>query len=196
LGWAQFHLLGHSRGAIIGSLLAAALPQRVTILVMLDALRPTPVPLQETFQQLGKFVQAYARAPRNGVSRYETFERALEVRCQVAEMSERAARPIVERGLEQVDGLWQWRADSRLNWPSAFKLSAEHNALLLEQLRDKPHLFLLASKGVGGMLRRGGGLRDLEGMNWAMLPGSHHFHMEDAAAEIAAKINEFWRAKA
>src|SRR6185369_8887277 len=134
-------------------------------------------------------LQAYTR-PRNGngVSRYETLARALEVRCEVAAMSERAARPIVERGIEEVDGAWQWRADKRLHWPSAFKLSAQHNALMLEHLRRKAHLLLLADKGVGGTLRRAGALADLQGMHWAMLPGSHHFHLEDGAAPIAEKI--------
>lgn len=37
LGWSTFNLPGHSRGAIIASLLAASMPERVSSLVMLEA---------------------------------------------------------------------------------------------------------------------------------------------------------------
>jgi pimeloyl-ACP methyl ester carboxylesterase len=194
LGWEKFHLLGHSRGAIISALLSAAVPERVVSTVMLDALRPPPITVEETFQQLGRFARDYAQAPRKGSgARYESFERALEVRCRVAQMSEQTARPIVERGLEQIEGFWQWRADPRLHLPSAFKLSAQHNRLLLEQLVQRPYLVLLAQDGVGGKMQSSGELDGLGNLRWEMLPGSHHFHLEEnAAARIAEKITAFW----
>ena len=43
LGWDSFQLMGHSRGAIIASLLASAFPERVRALALLDALSPQPV---------------------------------------------------------------------------------------------------------------------------------------------------------
>ncbi|RZA20347.1 MAG: alpha/beta fold hydrolase, partial [Lysobacteraceae bacterium] len=39
LGWARFALLGHSMGAGIASLIAAACPQRIERLLAIDALR-------------------------------------------------------------------------------------------------------------------------------------------------------------
>ncbi len=190
-GFAKFHLVGHSRGAIIAALLAAALPERVLSLTMLDALRPPPAPLDETFEQLGRFARAYIKPPIvGGGARYESLERALEVRCRVAKMSEQAARPIVERGLREVDGVWQWRADPRLHLPSAFKLSAQHNQLLLERVRELPHRLILAQQGVGASVLKS----ELNGLklNWAQRPGSHHFHLEPGVEGIAADILAFW----
>ena len=40
LGWDRFDLMGHSRGAIISTLLASAFPERVQHLVLLDAVMP------------------------------------------------------------------------------------------------------------------------------------------------------------
>ena len=43
LGWNYIRSLGHSRGAIIATLLASAYPERVRHLVLLDAVSPQPV---------------------------------------------------------------------------------------------------------------------------------------------------------
>lgn len=189
LGWERFHLLGHSRGAIIGALLTAALPQRVASLILLDALRPPPLPLEDTFRQLGEFLRTHTQPPRS-MSCYPSPERALEVRCRVSGMSERAARPIVERGLQRVEAGWQWRADPRLHLPSALKLSAEHNRLLIECVARHAHLLLTAQGGLNRRLEESG---EVQGLRRDVLPGSHHFHLEDAAAEIAARAAALWR---
>jgi pimeloyl-ACP methyl ester carboxylesterase len=191
LGWQRFDLLGHSRGAIMAALLTAALPERVAATVLLDGLCPEPVPIADTYRQLGRFLRDHVYAQR-APSRYDSPQRALQVRCEIAAMSEQAARPLVERGLQRVGDSWQWRADARLQLASAFKLSAEHVAVLQEQLAPRPHLLLLAERGAGGRMRGSGELAALRGIRWEMLPGSHHFHLEQAAPLIAAKIGAFW----
>jgi pimeloyl-ACP methyl ester carboxylesterase len=192
LGWTHFHLLGHSRGAIIAALLTAALPERILGTVLLDGLTPPPLPVAETFAQLGRHLQEHLREPRVP-ARYESRERALEVRCRVGGIGPEAALPIVERGLRQVDDMWQWRADPRLNFASAFKLSGEQIELLLRILRQRPHLLVMAEEGLG---KRMSGSGQLEGLNWRCLAGGHHFHLErDAVAAVAGEINEFWSAR-
>lgn len=189
LGWSRFHLLGHSRGAIIAALLTAAQPARIASTVFLDGLTPPPLAFADTFAQLGRHIEEHLRPPKPA-SRYESPQRALEVRCRVGRIGADEAWPIVERGLVEIDGAWQWRADPRLNFASAFKLSAEHIDVLLKTLATRPHLLLMAEQGLGIRLR---GTPQLDGMHWRCLPGSHHFHLEAAAAPtIAAAIGEFW----
>lgn len=192
LGWSRFHLLGHSRGAIISALLAAALPERVASIAMLDALTPTPVPVGETYAQLGRFLNEHLYSKR-GVARYDSVDDALQMRCKMARMSERAARPIVERGIVLRDGAWSWRADPRLHFASAFKLNEDHNRELLERLAVLPHLILLAQRGVGRDMRDNGELPGLQKLHWELLGGSHHFHMEEEADTIAERLVRFWR---
>ena len=190
LGWPRFHLLGHSRGAIIASLLTAALPQRILGTVLLDGLTPPPLPVAETFAQLGRHLEEHLRPPRVP-ARYETQQRALDVRCRVGNIGPEAAWPIVERGLRQVDGAWQWRADPRLNFASAFKLSAEQIELLLQTLAGQPHLLLMAEQGLAQRMQD---RRQLAGLNWRSLPGGHHFHLETGNLEaVAGQINAFWK---
>jgi pimeloyl-ACP methyl ester carboxylesterase len=189
LGWSQFYLLGHSRGAIIGALLAAALPERLLGSVLLDGLTPPPLSIEDTFKQLGRHLREHLGQPKPA-ARYDSLQRALEVRCRVGGISAAVAGPIVERGLKHIDGEWLWRADPRLNYASAFKLSAAQIALLIEQLAVQPHLLLLAEQGLGGRMRDNGELNSLA-LHYELLAGGHHFHLESGAAVIAERINEF-----
>ncbi|HSB96014.1 MAG TPA: alpha/beta hydrolase, partial [Spongiibacteraceae bacterium] len=189
LGWSQFYLLGHSRGAIIAALLSAALPERISGSIFLDGLTPPPLPTEDTFVQLGRHLREHLQLPKAS-ARYESLQRALEVRCRVGAISELAARPIVERGLRHSEGVWQWRADPRLHFASAFKLSAPQIAVLVQALAKIPHLLLLAENGYGARMRSNGDLDNLP-LNWEFLPGSHHFHLEEQVGLIAEKVNRF-----
>jgi pimeloyl-ACP methyl ester carboxylesterase len=189
LGWERFDLVGHSRGAAIAALLTAALPARVNSVVLLDGVTPQVVPLEATFQQLGRSLREHL-GERRPLVRYPDIERALLVRCRVSGMSEACARPIVERGLQWVDGAWQWRADPRLQLASAFKYHPEHNRLLVQQLARHRCLVLLAANGLPH-LREEGLDADVRALRHAILPGGHHFHLEASADAIAAHILEF-----
>jgi pimeloyl-ACP methyl ester carboxylesterase len=178
---------------MMAALLAAALPERVASAVLLDALWPLPLPVADTFTQLGKFLREYLAAPPTSGGRYRSIEQVVESLCRVTGISARAARPIVERGTVWRDERWQWRVDPRVKLASAFKLSEEQNRLLVEHLTRLPCLLLLAERGFGARLAPNGGLERLAGIGWELLPGSHHFHMEDEAPLIAEKIHRFWQ---
>ncbi len=190
LGWSQFHLLGHSRGAMISALLSAALPERVSSVTFLDGLSPPPMPVAETFNQLGRHLRDHLQVPKVA-ARYPSLQRALEVRCRVNGITEQVAMPIVERGLKRVGDEWLWRADPRLNYASTFKMGAKQISILHQQIAKMPHLLLLAENGFGARMINHGDL-NYSALHHALLPGSHHFHLEAAADPLAEKINAFW----
>ncbi len=190
LGWPRFHLLGHSRGAIIAALLTATLPERVESLVLLDGLAPQTAEVGRYFDQLGNHLREHLAAIGRVGTTYPSAERALQVRCRIAGISERAARPIVERGLMPVDGGVRWRADPRLQLPSAVRLNPAQVVELKRRLGQWGRAQLIAAEqGLGQRLRG----ESLAGIELAILPGDHHFHLEDAAAEIARRTLRFWQ---
>jgi pimeloyl-ACP methyl ester carboxylesterase len=193
LGWSQFHLLGHSRGAIIAALLTATLPERVISTALLDGYRPEPVPSADFFRQLALHLRQHVGRENRSAARYETKSRALIVRARVSGMREDSARLIVERGLQQVDGGWLWRADPRLSLASAVKLSAEQVMHMETLVAERPCRLWLARDGSAGWLSE---QRPLESiiLPWRLLDGSHHFHMEEQADLLAEDIQEFWEA--
>jgi pimeloyl-ACP methyl ester carboxylesterase len=193
LGWRQFHLLGHSRGAIITSLLTATLPERVLSAALLDGLGPDAVPYEETFAQLARFLREHLAIHDRPRVRYPTLERALQVRSRVSGMRAETALPIVERGLQQIDDGWYWRADPRLHLASAVKLSPEQVQVMIEAVARHRAKLWIAEHGMLPWLQKFGPIDDLP-IAKNVMSGSHHFHMEEQAEMLAAEIMEFWRA--
>ena len=193
LGWQQFHLVGHSRGANISAILTAIMPERVLSTTLLDGFRPEPVPVEDFFKQLAKFLHDHVTAEIKLPTRYDSFERALQVRTRVSGMREDSAAIIVERGLKREGDEWLWRADPRLHLASAIKLSPEQIHLMESIISQRPCKLWLAESGMALWMSKRVPLESIP-MPLRVLEGSHHFHMEEQAEILAREITEFWRA--
>jgi pimeloyl-ACP methyl ester carboxylesterase len=147
LGWDRFHLVGHSRGAMIATLLAVAAPERIATLSLLDGMVPVPVDAANCVEQLRRHIREYRRSGGPGRKIYGKFDDALQARCLAAGMTEETARPIVERGTEYSSLGYRWRHDTRVMAASAFKLTPEHVEAIIAALAT-PSVLLLAEQGV------------------------------------------------
>lgn len=116
------HLLGHSLGAGIASLIAAAAPARVKRLHLIEGLGPLGDDGMRTLQRCR---DALAAPPANArtLRVFRTVEQAAEARAMTSGLDAQLARPIIERGLREADGGWQWRSDPRLARPTAIRLA-------------------------------------------------------------------------
>lgn len=192
LGWDRFRLIGHSRGAMIASLIAASFPERIEQLVLLDAVGPQPVDEAEFPAQLRRFLDDKGRLLRRDNRIFPDVEAALAGRLDKG-LSDRAARALVERNLRQCPGGYTWTMDPRLQGASAVKLTRGQVHAVLGAL-TMPTLLLLASSGLGGKHKH------MEQMARNSIPevrieyvdGGHHFHMESSVEAVAMKIAEFF----
>ncbi|GHD29132.1 alpha/beta fold hydrolase [Parahalioglobus pacificus] len=190
LGWEQFDLMGHSRGAIIAMVFAAACSQRVRRLVLLDAVIPEPLGDDEAAQQLTRFLEQrsplMARTPRE----LPDLESATMARVRKG-LSEASAALLVERATRESEAGLAWSADPRLYGASASKFTRQqvdtllgtinaHTLLLLarEGLAQHPQIAAAASAGISHL--------QLE-----TLPGCHHFHMEESVGAVADRVRRF-----
>lgn len=190
LGWDSFDLLGHSRGAAIASILAAAFPERVRRLVLLDGLTPEPVADDLFPSQLRKYVEdkRYWMSRSNRV--YASIEDAVASRAS-SDLSHEAARLIVQRNLRPCDGGYTWTTDLRLRGASAVKLTARQIRAVLEGL-SMPTLLLMAEDGLGKHAALAAAARQsIANLQLESIAGGHHCHMEAAVAGIASTINRF-----
>lgn len=192
LGWQQFYLLGHSRGAMMSMLLAAAMPERVKAMVLLDAALAQPVEIADTAQQLRKFLLSHRTINNKKPRYYDSIEQALEVRCRVSSMSADSARGIVERALQKTEQGYCWRTDPQLQADSALKLSRQHNDALVKAVTT-PNRVILAEQGLGGWKEFADLIDSYDNLNNQTLSGGHHFHLEQAAEAIATISNDFFQ---
>lgn len=126
----RFSLLGHSLGAGIASLVAAARPERIERVLLIEGLGPLGDDGTQTLERFRK-----ALAPREGRGKplrtFRDVAEATAARSLASGLPAALARPIVERGLLEADDGWRWRSDPRLTRPSAVRLAeAQVHALL------------------------------------------------------------------
>ena len=189
-GWQRFILLGHSMGAGIASLFAATFPERVEKLLLIEGLGPPSTEPQEAPATLRKAIDDMLALPGKKKPLYSEPEQAVQARMHgFGGLDHGSSALLCERGLEQVDGGWSWRADARLRLASSLRLSEAQIEGFLRAL-SMPTLLIVGEQGMGG-----NGLFDHR-LDWPQqltlkrLSGRHHLHMENAGA-VAAELNTF-----
>ncbi|MCB1842780.1 MAG: alpha/beta hydrolase [Halioglobus sp.] len=191
LGWEQCDVIGHSRGAIIAGLLAAAFPERVAHLVMLDAVSPEAIADEDVVVQLRRALLDKQRLGAREAKIFASVEEAVQSRASRG-LPPAAARLLVMRNQRRCKGGVTWTTDARLHGASAVKLTGVQIRAVLEAL-TMPVLLLLAADTRAEYQEylaehARSHIRDIR---IRRITGGHHFHMEKGAADAAQAINKF-----
>lgn len=188
LGLARIDLLGHSLGAGIASLVAAAAPPLVRQLWLIEGLGPLGDDGSDTLQ---RFQQAMAPTAVGDkpLRRFSSIDLAVAARTRGSGLPMAQARPIVERGLVEVDGGWYWRSDPRLTRTSPLRLAETQVHALLRGIQAPTRLLLAAPATVylpsAQIEARAGCVTDIR---IDSLDGGHHLHLAQPDA-VAAWID-------
>lgn len=189
LQWDQCYLMGHSLGGAVSAVLAATIPDRIKGLILLDGLGPladTPV---QTTQRLRDAAAALNRTSQ--LKRYTDPSQAVEARHRASGLLPELAEDICLRNLKRDGEAWIWQTDTRLNRPTAIRMTEEQILDCMAHIQA-PTLAIGAtpvprwfSKTV--IENRLASIPDCQS-HW--LPGHHHFHL-DQAEQIASLIHPF-----
>ena len=192
LGWERFALLGHSMGAGIASLVAAACPQRITRFVAIEALGALAEIPERTATRMREAVAASRALPKKALRVFPALEPAIRARMQANALSEPVARLLVERGTREVEGGFVWSSDPRLTLPSFTRLTEAQVADLVAGIEcpvkvihgdpAQPYLPDPVRRAHAAALRDG---------ELVVIPGGHHLHMEQPD-EVAKAIGDFF----
>ena len=191
LQWERFALLGHSMGAGIGSLVAAACPQRVTRFVAIEALGALAETPERTVARLREAVTATRALPGKRLRVFADVDTAIRARMQANALSEPVARLLVERGLAAVDGGWTWSSDPRLTLPTMIRMTESQIGNLVAGI-ECPTRVLFAEPAqpyLPDALRRHRAASLPRG-ELVVLAGGHHLHMEQPQA-VSEAIGDF-----
>lgn len=176
--WQQVDLIGHSMGGGVATLFAAAFPEKVRRLLLLDSIGPLSAAPNTFSHDLRRGLLA-RRAPKRSAPSYRDPQSALAARIGAIGITEQQAAPIVERGIGQGgDGLWRWRSDARLTQPSPSRFSEAQVLNAINEIRA-PVLVILAEPRASffeasTVDARLAAFKNAEILN---VPGNHHLHV-------------------
>jgi len=184
----RYSLLGHSLGAGIAALVAAAAPGRIERLLLIEGLGPLGDDGSRTLQRFRE-----AMAPRGDNGRplriFRDVAQAVAARSMASGLPAELAQPIVERGLVATDGGWRWRSDPRLTRPSPVRMAESQVHALLRGIAA-PTALLLAQPATpylpsALMQARADCVANIRVSH---LAGGHHLHLEHPA-DVATWID-------
>ncbi|QNP42143.1 alpha/beta fold hydrolase [Lysobacter solisilvae (ex Woo and Kim 2020)] len=197
LGWERFALLGHSMGAGIASMVAAACPQRVERLVAIEALGALAEVPERTVARMREAIAAQRALRDKRLRVFPGIDSAVQARLHASRvpgsgLDEALVRLLVERGLRAVEGGYAWSSDPRLTLPTLVRMTEAQVENLVAGIEcptraifaepAQPYLPDDLRRRRVALLPRG---------ELVVIPGGHHLHMQQPA-DVAAAIGDFF----
>ena len=190
LGWTQFGLLGHSLGGAVASMLAAACPQRIERLFLIEALGPLTAEVGQTLTLLQRAISQRHGLPAKALRVFASEEEAAQTRAKAGDLSLEAAQIMVARGIKPVPaGGFVWSSDPRLTLTSPQRYIEAQVLSVLDELRVPTQLILaqpppsfLPEALISTRIAR------VPDIDVVRIAGHHHLHLDDPQPVAAAML--------
>jgi pimeloyl-ACP methyl ester carboxylesterase len=188
-------LVGHSMGGAVAMLVAAVAPDKVRGLIVLDNIGPLSGSVENRVTTMQRAVNKMAKYRKNRNTSYQSKDSMILARMDgFTKLSKQASTLLVERGARQSgDGIWLWRHDNRLTFPSPFRMDEESIEAFIRDIKC-PTLALIANDGIYKenplLVEKRAVQFPWIKLKW--LEGGHHFHLEpDTCFSVATEIQQF-----
>jgi pimeloyl-ACP methyl ester carboxylesterase len=186
-------LMGHSLGGVIASLVASSFPEKVSTLIMLDAIGPMSEESIECPGRLRDAVTAFNAAEKHQAKVYKNKDLMVNLRCKLNSVSAELMLPLVERAVRKTEHGYSWRFDRKLSLPSLTYFTEEQVLAYLIAI-EAPTLIVEATDGIlqknDLLIKRKAVFQDL---TVVVTPGAHHVHMSHAAVVAEIVLDYLWR---
>ena len=186
-GWNRFHLIGHSFGGGLATLVAGLHPEKVSRLVLIDSIGPWSATAEQASTSVAHYLHAFLNGRGNPT--YQTRDQAIKVRTRRADILTTTADMLVERDLTPVPGGYSWSHDPRLKYPIIRTFSEEQVLACLRAI-TAPTLLITPDRSALVEEYYPARIAAVPDLRQVTLPGGHHLHMENAAP-VAAMIRNF-----
>lgn len=187
----RINLVGHSLGGIVGALYAAAFPERIHNLVMIDSLGALSRPVKETIPQLRKAIKKRIAGSGRQVVYADIATAAKAREGGLSPLSPEAALTLIPRNMKPEGDGYVWQTDPRLRHPSPLMMTEEQVIASLEAIENRV-LFVRADQGLlsyrKDLDKRAEAIANLQIVN---VPGGHHCHLDGDTGPVAKAIRQF-----
>jgi len=205
--WPAIDIVAHSMGGMVASAFAAAFPEKVKSLTLIDSLGFICAPAEQATNQLRQGV--LSRNKKVNSSRAFSEDIAIKARLNVSDLKEQHAKIIVQRSLAKVSDkakskteattktsesspLFSWRSDPRLRTISPYRLTLIQAQQLLRDIKC-PVQLVYGDKGMDMVIKGLSLFSDcLTDFTAIKVLGGHHVHMEQAE-QLCNLLNDFYR---
>ena len=192
--WQKVDIVAHSMGGMVASAFAAAFPEKVKSLTLIDSIGLISSEEDQTTKQLrdgmlSRFKRKMISNQQSGVKKnnyHASVDSAVKARVNVSDLNYDQAKLIVERGIvKEVEG-YRWRSDVRLRNTSPYRLTLKQAQQFIRDIKCPVQLIY----GSDGMDMVTSGIKIFgslfEQFSSVELVGGHHVHMEkpQEAAEL------------
>ena len=185
--WQSLTIIGHSMGGMVATALAAAFPELVSRLILIDSLGFITDNADNAAKQLRDGISSRLKAVTR-TPRYATLQDAAAARQRQSDFGMTQALLLAERSTEQTEHGFQWRADLRLRYSSVYRMT-EQQAVTLVSAVACPVLAIMASDSefAKKSLHFNAYYTNLQ---LEKVTGGHHCHMTNPA-DVAKYIRQF-----
>ena len=180
LGWERFGLLGHSLGGAIASMLAAACPQRIERLLLIEALGPITADVDQTLPLLQRALSQRRALTEKSLRVFADVGEAAAARAKAGDLSVEVARIMVERGIKPAPGGHVWSSDPRLTLTSPQRYTeAQLSAVLVQIATPTQAIFADPPPSFLPRAVMDARIALVPNIDVVRMPGHHHLHLED-----------------
>ncbi|WP_254463213.1 alpha/beta fold hydrolase [Photobacterium ganghwense] len=181
----RVHLLGHSLGALVSTCYAAAFPERVASMILIEGLGPLSESPEHAATRLRDGILSRERyRKRASVRRGMTsFDQAVTLRCEVNALTPEQVIPLVERATYCQDSRWYWRHDPRLRCDSLYRMADGHS-LAMRAAVSCPVLSIIGEQGYQSLQLTSEQQQQWQNLSQTRVSGGHHCHLESPRATV------------
>ncbi|MCW8832984.1 MAG: alpha/beta hydrolase [Colwellia sp.] len=193
--WQQVDIVAHSMGGMVASAFAAAFPEKVKSLTLIDSIGFISAKAEQTTKQLrdgmlSRYKSSHKIRQNKTKKLHPNTESAIKARLSVSDLKYEQAKILVERGLLEEGEGFSWRSDTRLRNTSPYRLTLKQAQQFIRDIKC-PVQLIYGSKGmdmVNSGIKHFGPL--FEQFTSHQLAGGHHVHMEQPQ-KTSALIQHF-----
>ena len=184
--WKNADIIGHSMGGMVATAFAAAFPEKVKSLSLIDSIGFISAKSEQATLQLRQGLLSRLKVLSTNKNVHASVDSAIKARVSVSDLSYQHAEIIVKRGLIKSDEGYVWRSDSRLRTTSPYRLTLSQAEQFIRDVKV-PVQLLYGSNGLDMVTS---GIKNFASLfndfSCFEVKGGHHFHMEEPV--ITAKL--------